>query len=418
MEKWQIDAPANSNGFYGFDRLISSMNQRRVLLVGNGPVFDLGGMGQVIQWLAGDLARHYRVSLAAPDAEAAGIPEEVASCLENRISTPFPRWDQPGRQHFLKQIKAGRYDLVHFHGGTFAFNAHLPWRSPLHRFCLTGVPWVFTTHGAPSFTGGLFPPQYPRAKKFLKSVLAWLSKGFLLACCRQEVFASDETRSQIDRWFPWAKRKMRTIYNSGLEGSPPRPVVAPEVMTIANLGYLTRIKGQHDLLAAFVAVRQKFPRLRLVLAGPQWDGDYVRGMRDEISRRQLEASVQMPGGLTDKTAFWQAADIYVQPSHQEGAPMALMEALWLGKPAIGTRVAGIPEIIEENVCGLLVAPGRPAEMAAAIERLVVETETRRRFSEKAAAHIQARGMTRTEMSRRYLELYEMIFAGTRHPHRR
>jgi glycosyltransferase involved in cell wall biosynthesis len=405
--------PAHDALFYGFDRLISPMNQPRILQVSGVPVFDLGGVGKVVQWLAGDLSKYYRISLASPDAEWSGMPEELASCLENRISIPHPDWNQPDKERFLKQIKAGRHDLIHFHGGTFAFNAHLPWRSPLHRLCLAGVPWVFTNHCAPSFTEGLFPPRYPRAKKFLKSVLAWSSKCFLLAFCRQEVFASDENRAQIDRWFPWAKTKMRTIYNSGLEGSPPRSVLSPEVVTIANLGHIGWRKGQHDLLSAFILARQKFSRLRLVLAGPQPDGDYVRRMRDEISLRKLEASVEMPGGLTNKTAFWQAVDIYVQPSLYEGAPMALMEALWLGKPAIGTRVSGIPEIIEDNVSGLLVAPGKPAEMAAAIERLVVESDTRRRFSEQAAAHIQARGMTRKEMSRHYADLYNRILAKSR-----
>jgi glycosyltransferase involved in cell wall biosynthesis len=384
------------------------VNQPRILQVAALPVFDLGGLGKVVQWLVADTAKNYRVSLAAPDAEAPNLPDEVASRLENRISIPSYQWDQAATQRFLNHLKTGRYDLVHFHGGTFAFDAHLPWRSPLHRLCLAGMPWIITNHAAPSLMAGLFPPDYPVAPKLIKSALAWSSLCFLLACCRQQVFVSDENRGHIEPWFPWAKSKMRTIYPSGLEGTPPRPVLAPEVVTIANLGHFGWRKGQHDLLKAFSVVQQKFPRLRLVLAGPQLDADFTRQMREEISRRKLEAVVQMPGGLTDKTAFWLAADIYVQPSHYEGAPMALMEALWLGKPAIGTRVSGIPEMIQHDVNGLLVEPGQPAEMAAAIERLVVEADTRRRFSEKAAAHIQAVGMTRTDMSRRYIELYETI----------
>ena len=116
----------------------------------------------------------------------------------------------------------------------------------------------------------------------------------------------------------------------------------------------------------------------------------------------------MPGGLTDKTAFWKTVDIYVQPSKYEGAPMALMEALWLGKPAIGTRVSGIPEMIRHQFNGLLVEPGKPAEMAAAIERLMTEPETRRRFAGNAAAHVQAMGMTRKDMCSHYANLYDTI----------
>jgi glycosyltransferase involved in cell wall biosynthesis len=203
---------------------------------------------------------------------------------------------------------------------------------------------------------------------------------------------------------------MRTIYHSGLEGAPPRPVLAPQVVTIGNLGHIARRKGQEDLLAAFIAAQKKFPHLRLILAGPQLDADCVRRLQNEISRLKLAAIVQMPGGLTDKTAFWRAVDIYVQPSLYEGAPMALMEALWMSKPAIGTRVSGIPEIIQHEVNGLLVEPGRPAKLAAAIERFLVEPDMRRRFSQVGSTSIQAKGMTRKDMTRHYLELYDMIFA--------
>jgi glycosyltransferase involved in cell wall biosynthesis len=389
------------------------VNQPRILQVAQLPVFDLGGLGKVVQWLVADVAKNYRVSLAAPDAETPGMPDEVASHLENRISIPPHRWDPAATQRFLDHLKAERYDLIHFHGGTFAFDAHRPWRSPLHRLCLAGTPWVFTNHNAPALTEGLFSPDDSVARQWIKTAVAWSSKCCLLACCRQEVYVSDENRAQIGQWFPWAKSKMRTIYSSGLEGTPSRPVLSPEVVTIANLGHFGRRKGQHELLKAFILVQQKFPRLRLVLAGPQLDADYTRQMQEEISRRKLEAVVQMPGGLTDKTAFWQAVDVFVQPSLHEGLGMALMEALWLGKPAIGTRVGGIPEMIHHEVNGLLVEPGHAEQMAAAIERLVVESDTRRRFSEKAIAHIQAMGMTRAEMSRRCLELYDMVLAHAR-----
>jgi glycosyltransferase involved in cell wall biosynthesis len=391
----------------------TAVKELRIIQVSSEPLFNLGGVGKIVQWLVGGLSSRYRLSLASPDAELSGMPEELAGCLENRFSIPRYHWDHLSRRHFLKQIKAGNYDLIHFHGGTFSFDGHLPWRGPLHRLCLAREPWIFSNHCAPSLTEGLFPAQYPPVARFFKSVMAWSSKCFLLRYCRQEIFDSNENRCQIERWFPWSKTKMRTIYHSGLEGSPPRPVLSPAVVTIANLGHIGWRKGQQDLLRAFVLTQQKFPHLRLVLAGPFEDGEGARRIQSEIKRLKLEAIVQMPGGLSDKTAFWQAVDIYVQPSHYEGAPIALMEALWLGKPAIGTRVSGIPEMIQHNVNGLLVQPGNPAEMAEAIERLIVEPGTRHRFSNHAASEILAKGMTRKDMIRHYAELYDTIFARNR-----
>lgn len=385
-------------------------------MVSAEPVLYLGGMGKIVQWLIQDFSKHCRISLAAPDAEAPEMPEELASCLENRFSIPQTKWDQLSKRRFFKQVEAGQYDLVHFHGGTFSFDAHLPWRSPLHHLCLAKVPWIFSNHCASSLTAGLFPTGFPRLARALKSALAWSSKCFLLAFCQQDIFDSQENEAQIRGWFPWAKAKMRTIYHSGLEGTPPSPSFPKEVITIGNLGHIALRKGQQDLLNAFVLARKNVPQLRLVLAGPDGGDDCSRWIRNEISRLNLEAVVMLPGGLSDKKAFWETVNIYVQPSHFEGAPMALMEALWFGKPAIGTRVSGIPEIIQHEVSGLLVEPRNPVKMAAAIERLVAEPDTRRRFSENGAAHILARGMTRKRMCEKYTELYSQLLEGARlHP---
>ncbi|HEY3861348.1 MAG TPA: glycosyltransferase family 4 protein [Verrucomicrobiae bacterium] len=380
----------------------------RILQASAEPIANLGGVGKIVQWVSGELVKHHRVSLAAPDACSSEIPAVLAERLENRITIPAAKWDAASRRQFVQQIKSGNYDLVHFHGGTFSFDSHLPWRSPLHR--LGRQPWILSNHYVQSLTAGLFPAKYPRAGKLLKSALAWTSKAYLLARSRQEVFDSDENRGLIGKWFPWAKSKMRTIYHSGLEGSPPGPALAPEVVTIANLGHIAWRKGQPDLLTAFSLVRPKFPRLKLVLAGPLVDEDCTQWMRNEIRRLNLGGAVLLPGGLNDKAAFWPAVDIYVQPSRFEGAPIALMEALWMGKPAIGTRVSGIPEIIEDEMSGLLVESGRPEAMAAAIERLIFEFDTRRRFSEHGPRRIQAQGMTRAQMSRNYAELYDAVLS--------
>ena len=372
------------------------------------PVFDLGGVGQIVQWLAADLAKSCHVSLAAPLADDPGMPPSLVSSMKELIPIPRGRWNAPNRKLLLDRIRTAQYDLVHFHGGAFAFDAHLPWRSPLHRLCLAGIPWMLSDHYAPSLTDGLFPPNYPKPAQWLKTALAWCSKRFLLAFCRQEVFDSDENRGQISRWFPSQSRKMRTIYHSGLEGSPPPPAIRPHAITIGNLGHIAWRKGQQDLLTAFISAHERLPELRLILAGPGLDGDCGRWAREEIARRKLEGVVSLPGGLRDKTGFWSAVDIYVQPSRAEGAPMALMEALWHGKPAIGTRISGIPEIIDNGVNGLLVEVAKPVELAKAIERLVSDAETRERFSRNGASHVQARGMTRAQMSQKYAELYANI----------
>jgi len=390
------------------------VKQLRLLQVSAEPILLLGGVGRIVQGLIGDLSDRYRISLATPDAESPDVPEGVVSCLEKRFTIPQTKWDPASRRKFFQQLEAGQYDLIHFHGGIASYDAHLPWRSPLHRLSVAGkVPWMISNHCAPSLMDGLFPPGYSRPAKAIKTALTWLSHSFLLTSCKQIVFDSRENEGQIRRCFPWAKSKMSTIYHSGLDGVPPRPVFAPEVVTIGYLGHFARRKGQQDLLAAFAQLHRKIPRLRLILAGPDGGDGHFQWVGDEIKRLKLEAVVSQPGGLNDKKAFWEAVDVYVQPSHSEGAPLALMEALWLGKPSIGTKVSGIPEIIQNNLNGLLVEARQPAELAAAIERLVIEPDTRRRLGENGAAQILARGMTRRQMSENYANLYTRILAGNR-----
>ena len=166
------------------------------------------------------------------------------------------------------------------------------------------------------------------------------------------------------------------------------------------------------MLQAFCLLRDKFPQLQLVLAGPGLGADCAELLRSEVARLGLQDRVRLPGGLTDLRAFWQEVDIYVQPSHYEGAPMSLMEALWHGKPSIGTRVSGIPEIIDEEKTGLLVEPKNPAALAAALERLLVEPETRRRFSAAGPAGILRKKMTGPQMVQCYADLYEEVLAKT------
>jgi glycosyltransferase involved in cell wall biosynthesis len=88
--------------------------------------------------------------------------------------------------------------------------------------------------------------------------------------------------------------------------------------------------------------------------------------------------------------------------------MSLMEALWHGKPAVGTRVSGIPEIIEDGVNGLLVEPKKPAALAAALEQLILDVGLRRRFALAGAARILAKGMVRSQMIKRHLDVYAQL----------
>lgn len=395
----------------------------RLLLVSAEELFNLGGVGMVVQQLIQQLPARFHVSVAWPGASRDKLPAAFRERVENTVGVRSDHWSEENREEFLAQVRRAQYDLVNFHGGMYSFDAHVPWRSPVSSLGRAGVPWINTNHCTPGLTAGLFAADYPFYLKAPKFALAYFAKAYLLARCQREVMVSGENARRLARWFPWARSKLTTIYPARLEGEAPPPAFRDPVRTIGNLGHLGWRKGQHDLLSAFGLLARKHPQLELVLAGPELEPDCPAWLRAEISRLGLQRRVHLPGGLADVREFWREVDIYVQPSHYEGAPMALMEALWHSKPAVGTRVSGIPEIIDDGVTGLLVEPKAPAALAAALERLIANPRERQRFGAAGPARIAAKGMTGPQMIQRYVALYEEVLAKTqrgrapRPPHR-
>ena len=383
----------------------------KLLQVSAEPIAKLGGVGLFVMHLARGLPPSYQVDLACPDAKRDSLPHQLRDRIGELFLTPEGHWSAAEKREFVRSIRGRHYDLIHFHGTILSFDAYLPWRSPLHPLANAGIPWIYTNHCVPSLTTGLYRENYPLPGKMLKAALAYCSVGYLMTVCPQPLFVSRENQDRVAKYFPWTRRKLKIIYPSSLEGEPPKCEVRDPAITIGTLGHIAWRKGQFDLLQAFCLLLPKFPHLKLILVGHHADdGDCASRIKGEIAARNLQESVMMPGGIGDLRPFWEQVDIYVQPSHYEGAPVALMEAVWHGKPSVGTRVSGIPEIIEDGVNGLLVESKNPGALATAIERLISDLELRRRFAVAGPSHILARGMTRPQVIRRHLDLYGALMA--------
>ena len=86
-----------------------------------------------------------------------------------------------------------------------------------------------------------------------------------------------------------------------------------------------------------------------------------------------------PVGQDQLRALYESASIFSLPSFAEGIPVVLMEAMAMRLPVISTRITGIPELIEDGQTGLLVAPGRPDQLANTLEAVLVDHSLRRRL---------------------------------------
>lgn len=141
-------------------------------------------------------------------------------------------------------------------------------------------------------------------------------------------------------------------------------------IVVANLiGY----KGHADLIEA-LALLPAPPRVCLVGDGPERER-----LTRLIAERGLGEVVRLAGAVPDARAVLRDYQFAVLPSHSEGLPNAVLEAMAAGLPVVATAVGGVPEIVEDGVTGLLVPPRAPAELAVAIRRLAEEPLLRQRM---------------------------------------
>jgi colanic acid/amylovoran biosynthesis glycosyltransferase len=257
-----------------------------------------------------------------------------------------------------------------------------------------GWTWSFTMHGPDEFSD----VQQYRLPEKARSANA-------IACI------SDFARSQAMAVLPpdhWPKLE---VIHCGLDPErfrrsvPPRPG-GGRPLHVVSVGRMTPVKGHALLVEALARLRDRGRDVTAKLIG---DGP----LRDELLRRVeslgLDGNVMLPGaiGQDDIRAEYEAADVFVQPSFAEGIPVVLMEAMALEVPVVATRIAGIPELVEDGVSGLVVAPGHVEALADAIERLAEDPALRLELGRRGREKV-AREFSIDESARRL----EVFFART------
>jgi len=136
-------------------------------------------------------------------------------------------------------------------------------------------------------------------------------------------------------------------------------------------GRLHEAKGLADLVAAWEAIVGRWPNARLCLAG---EGPLRETLAEQIEVRGLDGRVVLAGTFDQVDELLAAADLFVLPSHQEGMSLALLEAMAAGLPIVATDIPGNRDLLAADRHALLVPPGDPAALAAAIGRLLDEPE--------------------------------------------
>lgn len=162
-------------------------------------------------------------------------------------------------------------------------------------------------------------------------------------------------------------------------------------MTILFAGDLRAAKGVDDLLEAAARLpREIRERAALRFAGPDPHGRLAE-LRLRGAGLGLGGGVEFLGVLSpaELTAQMEAAAVLALPSHAEGLPLVVLEAMACALPVVATRVGALPEVITHGRDGLLIEPGDPSALTAHLSQLLSEADLRRRLGNAARQRVIA-----------------------------
>jgi colanic acid/amylovoran biosynthesis glycosyltransferase len=155
----------------------------------------------------------------------------------------------------------------------------------------------------------------------------------------------------------------------------PHRTTAHTVLTVARL---EPVKGHGVLLEALASLRSDGLDIQAVVVG---DGSQRATLEELAKSLGIGAHVEFTGSLGQDVIRqrYEEADVFCLPSFDEGVPVVLMEAMAMGLPVVASRVAGVPELVQDGVSGALVPPGTAVELADALKQ-VLQSDSRRRSS--------------------------------------
>lgn len=179
-----------------------------------------------------------------------------------------------------------------------------------------------------------------------------------------------------------------------------------DAVVVGVAAQLIARKGHLFLFEALVELARRHPSLRVICVGR---GPSARTLERRIAAHGLGACVRLAGFRADWPALLPGLDLLAHTPEREGLGVAVLEAMSAGVPVVATAVGGIPDAVTDGVEGLLVPTGDTRALAAALERLVVAGDERRRLGR--AGRIRACAEFSVDaMVDRYLEVYRDVCA--------
>jgi colanic acid/amylovoran biosynthesis glycosyltransferase len=249
---------------------------------------------------------------------------------------------------------------------------------------LTGLPYSFVAHGSDLHVDRHMLPQKVAEAAFVVAVSEYNRELILAECRRRSVAAEGKV----------------IVVHCGVDTEvfTPRPVDVSEradrPFTIACIATIHEVKGQDYLVEACRRLCDDGLDVRCRLVG---DGPGLQSLKRRVAAEGMQARVHFEGRLTRPQVIelLSEIDVLAAPSvptrtgKREGIPVALMEAMSAGVPVVASAISGIPELVRDEVNGLLVPPRDPAALAAALRRMHDDPVLRGRLAASGRATVVA-----------------------------
>ena len=267
--------------------------------------------------------------------------------------------------HILRYLRLHRPQLLH---------TQLEFADTLGTLAakILGIPSVSTVH-----TLDVFPEK---KSAWGRMKLRWFLLGRF---CDRVIAVSEKTRRHYLQAGGLPHDKVITLYNGvdisrfkkmdetqtvKLRKELQLPLSSQIIMTVA---VLREPKGIQFMIRALPAILEQCPDVHYLIVG---DGVHRAVLSELVAGLAIENHVTFAGHRTDIPDLLACCDVFVLPTLKDALPTVLIEALAAEKPIIASNVGGVPEIIENGVNGLLVAPGEPSKLVEACLRLLKDNE--------------------------------------------
>ena len=334
----------------------------RVIIASPGGRGGRGGIASLVRYLA--------------DALPEKLPDLEIDVLDTYGPGAF--WAMPigffaAVLRLITRRLSGRVDLLHIHmahyGSAFRKAVLAAIAHTMH------LPTIMHVHGS----------QFDDFFRGLNPVGRDLLTAVLRRCTRVVVLGS-YWRDFMIREVGLDAHRVKLVQNGVPSVSIRSHKETPEAPALLMLGELGTRKGTPELIEALASSELRHRKWTATLAG----NGAVDQYRASVASLGLSGRITLPGwqSADQVRELLHSADMLILPSHHEGLPMAILEAMAAGVTVISTPVGAVPDAIVDGETGLLVTPGDPVALAGAILRLLDDVPLRRALAANARGRFE------------------------------